>query len=403
MNKNYFLKIKFFLLILLLLTFFISCVDDPVVPPIPGEDSEFYESLIISGKIEMETFPTIGSFRTTFRINLVSKDPSLKVKKVQYDFSNDQKYDTTLTLQDSAKVRFIKFGYNKIVSSVYLEDNSVLSCSTYVWLTEPTVILANGFFFFEPNIYNGNFISVTFGPTHQAQFININTYNLDCFFCGYPSPKFDEMHISIPSFDGKKLLFDNGLRYRFCYYDLGKNDSTTVGIPLEVAPYPVGQITWSWDNKKIYGVKSQNFNLQGINSFDIGTNQLSTVYYKGDYICVVPNENDKLAILEKVNDLHSRLIIYNLSTNSIQLQYDSIPFVSPFRFLRNQDIVYFDGELALYSLSKKKTYFMQFDELNLSQHMYGEADIDMDGKKFVISTWYGNRALYMIQLPGDYY
>lgn len=402
MNKNHFLKIKSLLLVISLVIFLISCVDDPVIPPIPEEDSEGYENLIISDKLEIVTFPAIGSFNTTFRINLIIKDPSLKLKKIRYDFSDDQKYDTTLTTQDTAKVKFVKFGYNKIVASVYLEDNSVLSCSTYVWLTEPKVILADGFFFYEPNIYNGNFISITHGPDHQAQFIDLSTYNLQCFFCGYPSPKFQEMHISIPSFDGKKLLFDNGSSYKFCYYDLEKNDSTTVDVPLELATYPIGQITWSLDNKKIYGVKSQNYSLQGINSFDIEMNLISTVYTKGDYICVVPDENDKLAILEKVNDSQSRLIIYNLTTSSIQLMYDSIPFVSPFRLLRNKDMVYFDGELALYSLSKKKIYHMRFDELDLSEHMYGEADIDIDGKKFIIGTWIGYRALYIIQLPGDY-
>lgn len=403
MNKNHFLKIKSPILFTFLLIFLISCVDDPVIPTIPEEDSGRYENLTISDKLEIETFPAIGSFKTTFHINLVCKDSSLNLKKIRYDFSDDQKYDTTLTLQDTAKVKLVKFGYNKIVASVYLDDNSVLSCSTYVWLIEPELIFSDQSIFFEPNIYNGNFISVTHGPYHQAQFINISTYKLDSFFFGYPSPKFQEMHVPIPSFDGKKLLFDNGSNYRFCYYDLVKNDSTTVDIPLELASYPIGKLTWSLDNKKIYGVK--NSIQPGINSFDIETNQVSSVYDKGnykDYICVVPDENDKLAILQKVSESQSRLIIYNLTTNSIQLQYDSIPFVAPFRLLRNKDMVYFDGELALYSLSKKKIYYMQFDEFDLSQHIDGEADIDMDGKKFVLSTYIPSRALYMIKLPGDY-
>ena len=61
--------------------------------------------------------------------------------------------------------------------------------------------------------------------------------------------------------------------------------------------------------------------------------------------------------------------------------------------------IYFDGELAVYSLSKQKTYYMQFEELNLSNHMYGEADINMAGNIFIIGTWGETRSLYRIMLP----
>ena len=42
---------------------------------------------------------------------------------------------------------------------------------------------------------------------------------------------------------------------------------------------------------------------------------------------------------------------------------------------------------------------MQFEELNLENHMYGEADINMDGDRFIIGTWNENPALYEIVLP----
>jgi uncharacterized protein YueI len=42
---------------------------------------------------------------------------------------------------------------------------------------------------------------------------------------------------------------------------------------------------------------------------------------------------------------------------------------------------------------------MHFDELDLSKHMYGEADINMDGNKFIIGTWNETRVLYSVILP----
>ena len=352
MDKIYW-NIKVNLLFIFIINF--GCSEILIPPDIDQNESNKYDNLNFSNKIQVFSFPTFGSFKTTFSFNLVINDNSLKIKKVKYDFTNDYNYDTSLTTLDTAKIKFTDYGYNKIISSVFLENDSVISCSTDVWLTEPKIISSDGGVYFEPNIYNGNFISVTHGNRHQAQFIDLNTYKMECFFCGFPSDVFSEMHVSIPSFDGKKILFDNGQDFRFCYYDLEINDTTRIDIPLNVSYYPIGQITWSLDNKNIYGVEyDENHQLNGIKSYNIETNEISSVYVKGDYICVIPGQVEKLAILEKVDISQSKLIIFNVVTKTIEREYHNIPFNAPFRMLRNSDRVYFDGELAVYSLNLKQ-------------------------------------------------
>ena len=396
MVKNYIIEKISLIFILLIINF--GCSEKLITPTI--EESNQYDNLKFSDKIQLISYPTFGSFKMTFKIDLLIVDASLKIKKIKYDFTNDNNYDTSLITLDTIKTKFSNYGYNKIIASVFLENDSVLSCSTDVWLTEPRIISSDGNLYFEPNIYNGNFISVTHGNGHQAQFIDLETYALNCFFCGFPSDKFLEMHISIPSFDGKKLLFDNGTNYRFCYYDLEKNDTTTLDVLLNVSSYPIGQISWSLDSKNIYAiVYDGNNQLYNVNSYNIETQEIKSIYEGGEYICVIPDQSDKIAILERVSGNESKLIIYNLATNIIEKEYADIPFSAPFRMLRNSDRVYFDGKLALYSLTSKRIYTMQFDELNLKEHMYGEADINMNGDRFIIGTWNDNRALYEIILP----
>jgi len=397
--KTTFLRAIISLIMLTILL--IACADDTVSPPkVIPVDPNIYEDLVFSDKIELSNYPTFGSTVTDFKFNVVLKDTSLKISNIKYDFTFDQKYDTTLTTHDTLRTQFKLFGYNTVIASVKLEDNSVLSCSTLIWLTEVKVISAGNNFYYEPNIYNGKMISVTHGPGHQAQLIDLNTFQMDCYFCGFETDKFLEMHISIPSFDGDKLLFDNGTDYSFCYYDFVNNDSTVIDIPINVRRYPPGQITWSLDSKSIYYVSvDESYANNGMKAYSFETNNITPLYDNGDYICVIPDQKGKLAILEKVNNLKSKLIIFNLASNSIEKEYTDIPFHAPFRMLADEDRVYFDGELAFYSLSREKTYFIQFDELELSNHMYGEADINMDGNKFIIGTWSGARALYQVILP----
>nr|MDA3861605.1 hypothetical protein [Melioribacteraceae bacterium] len=186
----------------------------------------------------------------------------------------------------------------------------------------------------------------------------------------------------------------------FCYYDFTKSDTTLTDVPMRVGSYPIGEITWSLDSKSIYYVSvSEVYVKNGIKSFNIESNETTTIHDRGEYVCFVPEKNVKLAILEKVGDSKSKLIIYNLVSKSIEREYTDIPFFAPFRMLKDNDRVYFDGELAFYSLSKQKVYYMHFDELDLSKHMYGEADINMDGNKFIIGTWNETRVLYSVILP----
>jgi len=398
------MKTLFFITIILSVVIsilFLGCADDSLSPRNdPPTDPNIYEDLIFSDKIELSNYPTFGSTLTDFKFNVVIKDTSLKISNIKYDFTFNQKYDTTLTSQDTLITQFKLFGYNTVIASVELEDNSVLSCSTLIWLTETKIISSNGNFYYEPNIYNGKMISVTNGQGHQAQLIDLNTFQMDCYFCGFESDKFLEMHISIPSFDGSKILFDNGTDYNFCYYDFVKNDSTVTDIPIDVKRYPLGQLTWSLDSKSIYYVSvNENYVNSGIKAYSFESNNITPLYDNGNYICVIPGQKDKLAILEKVNDTSSKLIIYNLATKSIEKEYSNIPFFAPFRMLVDSDRIYFDGELAFYSLSKAKTYYMQFDELDLSRHMLGEADINMDGNNFILGTWGEDRTLYSIILP----
>ena len=243
-------------------------------------------------------------------------------------------------------------------------------------------------------------ISVTHGPYHTAQLIDLNTFDMNCYFCDFTSDRFYEMHYSIPSFDGTKIIFDNGIKYRFCYYDFTKNEEVLTDIPIQTDYYSIGKLTWSLDNKSVYYVAVDNdYKLDGIKSCNLETDEIKLVYDKGSYICVVPNQPDKLAILEYIDNSKSKLIIYNLSSNTIDVEYEDIPFYAPFRMLSDNDRIYFDGELAFYSLKRKKTFHMKFEEIDLSDHTEGEADINMGGNKFVITTWGERRALYIITLP----
>ena len=389
-------------MLLLFLAMLIGCTEDPIAPEVvPPKETEKYEDLVFSDKIELFNYPKIGSSNTNFKFNVVVKDTSLKISKIKYDFSYDHEYDTAFVSIDTVRTKFKLFGYNTIMASVQLKDQSVLSCSTNVWITDPKVISSNvNYVFFEPNIYNGKMISVTHGFGHQAQIIDINTYEMDCYFCGFTGELFREMHCSIPSFDGKKILFDNGTNYHFSYYDFEKHDSTTTDVQIITDFYPIGQITWSLDSKSIFYVsRSNNNQWDGIKSYDLESNQITSLYSKGDFVCIIPDQKEKIAILERVGESISKLIIYNVVSKSIEREYNDIPFVAPFRMLKDNDRIYFDGELAFYSISRQKTFYMQFDELDLSSHMYGEADINMEGNQFVLSTFQGTRALYSITLP----
>lgn len=387
---------QLFLSILILIS---ACKDNAVTPiPLPDpNDTDTYDKLTISDKIQLITSPTFASRITDFKIYISLVDKTLKVKSIKYDFNNDKKYDITKTLSDTVKNKFQFLGYNKIIATIILEDNITLSCSTNIWISDPELILSDGFFFFEPSVYNGNFLSVTHGPRHQIQFIDLNTHVVNQFFSGFSSTKFDEMHCSIPDFDGRKILFDNGTHYMFCNFNFA--DSSIVDVPIYIPNYPIGQITWSLDNQFIYFVSR---NYDGIKSYNLNTKEIKSIFNKGNYICVIPDRSNKLAILEKLSVTESKLIIFNLESGSIEKEYPNIPFNSPFRMLRNGDRIYLDGQLAFYSLTKQKVYKLDYGEFDLSQHMYGEADITMDGDKFIIGLFTGDRGLYKISLPATF-
>ena len=211
------------------------------------------------------------------------------------------------------------------------------------------------------------------------------------------------MHVSILSFDGNKLIFDNGINYDFCYYDLEKSDSTVIDLPFKIASYPIGQITWSLDDQSVYFISvDNNYNENGVSAYNIDSNKFTKLYDNGNYICVIPDEQNKLAILERVTDSTSKLIILNTDTKIVEREYLDIPFNKPFRMLKGNDRIYIDGELAFYSLLRKKTYYMDFSEMDLTQHAIGEADINMDGNRFIIGTWKGVRSLYYVSLPNNF-
>lgn len=395
MKKN--LLRQFSLLSVMFFVFhFASCTDETLTPNPPMNENV---------TVELSSFPSIGSRETDFNFNVVLSDSSRIISSIKYDINPDNNNGFTRTTFDTLKTKLINLGSNFIIATVEFKDHSVLTCSTIVWLTEPKIISSNGYVYFEPNIYNGKMISVTHGRAHQIQFIDLVTFEMDCYFCGFEGNQFSEMHVSIPSFDGEKILFDNGINYKFCYYNLEKNDSTVTDIPMFVSYYPIGQITWSLDNKSIYYVSVDGLysNIRsGIKSYNFESNETTKIFNTGDYISAVPYQYDKLAILEKVGEFESKLIIYNLISKSIENEYTDIPFFAPFRMLNDNDRIYFDGELAFYSLSKKKTYYMNFSEMELSQHMYGEADINMEGNKFIIGTWTDSRDLYLVELPDSF-
>jgi hypothetical protein len=402
MSKNR--KFSFYSLIVFLLLIFaivLGCNEETVSPNnIDEKETNNYENLVFSDKIELFNYPSFGSNNTSFKFDIIVKDPSLKISKIKYDFTHDMEYDTTLTALNTVKTKFNLFGYNTIIATVEFEDKSVLSCSTVVWLTQPRVISSGDNVYYEPNIYNGNIISVTHGVGHKAQLINMTTYQMNCYFCEFNSDSFNEMHCTIPSFDGNKMLFDNGINYNFCYYDFAKNDGKIIDIPIALPIYPIGQITWSLDNESIYYISVDNdYHENGVKSYNLLSNDIKDVYSNGSHICIVPDQEDKLAILEKVNESSSKLLIYNTATNSIEKEYSNIPFNGPFRMIKDTDRIYLDGKLAFYSLSKEILYYMEFEELDLQHHMYGEADINMDGNQFIIGTYNTTRALYSIPLP----
>lgn len=387
----------------LLLIFVITTCTDNSVPNQPEDitPENDYENLIFSNKVELSNYPDFGSeFNFIIKLN----DTTLKISKIKYDFDDDNKYDTTLTKNDTITKSFTNLGYNKTIASVYLDDKTVLSCSTTVWFTIPQVILSDGNVTFEPNIYNGKMLSITHGFGHQALLLDITSFTVNNIFSGFTSESFKEMHNTIPSFDGTKLLFDNGgylegIYYGYGYYDLLKNDSTITIVPISPPGYPVGQIIWSLDSESIFYVDGENDYGNGVKTYNIETGEHNNIYDSGEYICVVPGDNEKLAILEKIDENNSKLIIFNTETKTIENEYSNIPFHAPFRLLEDKDRVYFDGELSIYKLSTGEIYRMDFSELDLSEHMYGEADISMDGSTFIISTFHGVRALYKVILP----
>lgn len=377
--------------LLVIILIFTSCgKDQPTAPE---------EVDLTNVKVSLSSYPNIGSNNTFFEFYVKIEPNANHLKEIRFDLNGDNVVDTVQISDDTLKTKLKNLGLNEVKSTIVFTDNSTLSSSIKVWVSQPKIILKDGRPFFEPNIYNGKMISVTHGTTHQAQLINIDTYEINCYLCDLNLDKFSEMHVTIPSFDGSKLLFDNGVSHDFCYTDITAKDTTSIDVPIDLVQYPVGKLTWSLDSKNIYGIlRNTSDGNSGITSYNIETKEVKNIYSKGNYICVIPDQNDKLAILEKDDSGKHKLIIYNLKTNSIETQYSDIPLAAPFRIIKNSDLIYFDGKLAFYSLSKKQIYYMQFDELNLADHMYGEADINMEGNKFIIGTWDANRALYEIDL-----
>ena len=45
---------------------------------------------------------------------------------------------------------------------------------------------------------------------------------------------------------------------------------------------------------------------------------------------------------------------------------------------------------------------MNFVVYNFDRRMEGEADINMDGDKFVFGTWGANRRFYIVKLPQNF-
>lgn len=144
------ISIKYFFATLLIFFWFAGCKDDPITPP-DQNDSNNYDNLVFSDKIELNTYPTFGSKKTDFKISLKLNDNTLKVKQIKYDLTNDKTYDITKSLTDTVKNKFQSLGYNKIIATIFLEDNTALSCSIKVWISDPELILSDGFFFYEPN------------------------------------------------------------------------------------------------------------------------------------------------------------------------------------------------------------------------------------------------------------
>ncbi len=66
-------------------------------------------------------------------MNLSIKDSSFNIKTVRYDFTYDNSYDTTLSASDTATSKYLDLRYNTIIASVFLENDSVLSCSFYLY------------------------------------------------------------------------------------------------------------------------------------------------------------------------------------------------------------------------------------------------------------------------------
>lgn len=382
--------IKYFLMIVLI-TIYSGC-DDSTSPDQGNND--------YSNEVELASYPTFGDTRTDFKFRIELEDSSVMIKKIKFDYDSDGEFDDLVyALDETSKANYKSTGEYTVTAKIEFEDGSAV-CSTKIYLTDPKGIVDDGNYFFDPSVYTNQMISVTHGVGHRVLLIDLTTYELDYHFEGYGTERFDEMHCSMVSFDGSKLISTNGKDYLFSYYDLETNDTTFIDIPINVDNYPVGQFTWSLDSKSVYCVAENEYNNpDGIKAYNLETKEVTDIYDKGGYICVVPGENDKLAILEKIDDSSSKLIIYNVSTKSIEEEYTNIPFYGPFRKITDTDRIYMDGEMAFYSLSKQKTYYMNFGELGLEHHMYGEADITMDGTEFIIGTYGDERVLYSIELP----
>ena len=70
-----------------------GCSETLAPPEAPSIYPYLYEELVFSDKIELSSYPTVGSIQTEFKFNLVMKDSSLNISNVKYDFKSDQRYE----------------------------------------------------------------------------------------------------------------------------------------------------------------------------------------------------------------------------------------------------------------------------------------------------------------------
>lgn len=396
---------KHLLKVLSLLLFLFACSENSTNEADLLEKEPVYNFTFL-----MNSYPEIGGLFTQFNFTIADsegKKIDSLIYKIQLDLNNDGIYESNYFDVNNVKAGFTSTGKKKVNGKVLI-GKSEFPFSSDVIVTELINILpGQNRAIFEPHIYNSKKIIITWGGYnvggHALHMLDINGSYEGCIFCSQVGINIDEMHCSQLSFDGKKIFWDRGTK--LYYYNFDTN--------LDYAPlmystgyYEPGKICWSLDSKKVFAVDTDGL---GINSIDVNNNfNIDKITDFGKFVCIVPGNEDLIAIMEAANAISSdsikmsNLKFFSLSQGKTIKEYNDIKGFNSFRVIDNGTKIFIEDPFLIYDLITQKYYNIVFDEVDLSRHMEGESDITIKGDKIIFSIFNQDQSkqnLYMFNIP----